>query len=1035
MSKFQIVLVSNFLALCGYLLIPYLDVQYLATGLQRSFKVDFGAYKLPADRIEKKYTSSLEAAFSTIPHIKEIRSKSSDNGGSLELDLDNEADSEYVRFEIASKIRSLYPDWSDEVTYPQISLVDPDEKSYRTPLLIYSISAPTDMAKLNFLASEKVAPPLGSLNDVESVEISGYRRPIITIYLDQSVLDAFHLNRTKIKKQIADYFRDIPIGIAELNSGQNLELKITTDKSNSSTELQSIETVPIFTGNRYVLLSRLATIKKEEEEVSRYFRVNGKNALRLSIYGKSSANDITSSSIIKNKIAELKSDLDSSVEFTLESDNSFYLQKELKKIYLRSGLSLLILLVMLVFSYKNSRQVFLVISSLIVNLGLAFLFYYFLGIQLNLYSLAGITITFGLVMDNAIIMSHQISTKHNTKIKAAIITATLTTLSSLVVIYFLPENLRAQLTYFSAVIVINLLISVVVSSIYVPALYSLLFQESLTASSTNDKFLQVKKWYSHYFDFAQRYRKAMIVMMILLFGLPVFLLPTHWEGHDWYNKTIGSDWYTDRARPIVNRALGGTLRLFSIYVYQKGGIRSPENTKLYVNCRTPQGTPPDQTNTLISYIENYLGRFGPKLEVFKTWIYNGESARIEITFPNEGDYTFPYILKNSLISYCSQFGGSEWNIYGVGKGYNNSTYNRSGNFNVDITGFNRIKIGEIANGLKSKLEEHPRVKDVETDASMDWFARDKKVFQLRVKNDHLADNNVTSNELFRVIDRYNQRSNVETISKQLLPLRFKYNDSNTRDLWSLENEINLVDGKAVKAGDFVLFQALNRPTDIHKVNQEYIQRLKFTYTGSNRFGQKYLDEVLDQINPSLPLGYALKDDITSGFFLKEKTKRNYYSLLFIFLSVFIICAIHFESFRYPLLVLLLIPLSFIGIFLIFYWTGASFDQGGFTSFILVSGLTVNSLIYILDDYKRNKLSMSVKDAFLEAFYSKILPVYLSIISTVLGLIPFVLIGKDDVFWSGLAWGGIGGLLFSLLIIVFVMPAFLGKVTKPSSSKV
>ena len=123
---------------------------------------------------------------------------------------------------------------------------------------------------------------------------------------------------------------------------------------------------------------------------------------------------------------------------------------------------------------------------------------------------------------------------------------------------------------------------------------------------------------------------------------------------------------------------------------------------------------------------------------------------------------------------------------------------------------------------------------------------------------------------------------------------------------------------------------------------------------------------------------------------------------------------------------MLIPISFIGIFLTFYWFDFPFDQGGYTAFILLSGLVVNSLILILSDYNRLRRQFPKRTAlalYLKAFRQKITPIFLSILSTGLGLIPFLLDGEQEVFWFALAAGTIGGLLFSVFVILFVTPIF------------
>ncbi|MFO7842533.1 MAG: efflux RND transporter permease subunit, partial [Bacteroidales bacterium] len=158
-----------------------------------------------------------------------------------------------------------------------------------------------------------------------------------------------------------------------------------------------------------------------------------------------------------------------------------------------------------------------------------------------------------------------------------------------------------------------------------------------------------------------------------------------------------------------------------------------------------------------------------------------------------------------------------------------------------------------------------------------------------------------------------------------------------------------------------------------------------------------------------------------------KEKKQYFLLFLMILIVYFICAVLLESFIQPAVVISMIPLSLIGIFITFYWFEFKFDQGGYAAFLLVSGLVVNSALYIINDLnnldKQNK-NISRLNRYIKAYSSKIIPVLLTLVSTILGLVPFIFWGNKEPFWFALAVGTIGGLVFSIPAIIIFLPIML-----------
>jgi multidrug efflux pump subunit AcrB len=195
--------------------------------------------------------------------------------------------------------------------------------------------------------------------------------------------------------------------------------------------------------------------------------------------------------------------------------------------------------------------------------------------------------------------------------------------------------------------------------------------------------------------------------------------------------------------------------------------------------------------------------------------------------------------------------------------------------------------------------------------------------------------------------------------------------------------------------------------------------------GSGKFGDQYLDKVLAQAKATLPLGYhADKEKDSYWFYSWDKPKKPYFLILLVVAIIFFISSILFESFRQALAILMLVPVSFIGVFITFYWFHINFDMGGFAAFIILSGLTVNSGIYLINDYnefRKQQAKGNLQNLYLRAYRHKIQAILLTILSTALGMLPFIWSGQKETFWYTLAAGTIGGLMFSIVGLFFLLP--------------
>lgn len=1028
-SSFKIFVIFIIVSILGLFVIPQLSVKLNPSQTLASITVSYSWQNSSPYTLERDMTSVLEAGFSTLRGLKDLNSKSSEGNGYITLGFDHYTNIDIARFETATIIRQLYKQLPEQSSYPTISVNRPDDNESRA-FLSYSINAPTRPFDIQERIKTDIEPEIGMIKGIDKIMVYGANPEEYVLEYNGDGLKRLQLTKQDLINALNNTFINTTLGVIFYHQDYiTLSIQPNGNTVNWHIPIRKVD-------NRIVFLDELTTIKQQEKDPTAFYRIDGKNAITMAFYATKDANTIALAKNVYNKLEELKARLPESYSIIKTYDSTEYLQTELDKIHERGIYTLIILLVFIYLVSRSLKYLLITLISLVANISIAFLLYYAFNVELQLYSLAGITISLGLIIDNSIVMIDHIKHQNNKGAFIPILASTLTTIGALSIIYFLDDKFKVNLIDFALVIIINLSVSLVIALFLIPAL---LEKIKLPIKSEKSWSKQIKtQFYSIYIviiTFLIRYKKLAILFIILAFGTPFFMLPQQLEQNDtWfektYNNTLGNEWYRENVRPYLDRYLGGSLRLFSNYVFENAYYGRNEDTKLFVSAAMEKGATIDQMNAVYLELEQYVNQF-PEIKQFITNVTSGNLGRMEITF-KEGvsGSSFPFVLKSRLIRKAIDFGGMEWDIYGVGNGFNNGGgINDPVNFTVKAKGYNYNILNQWADSLKMALEEHPRIQKVTIKENSYWSGKPAYEYRFLLDKERLALTNISP---FNLITELKQ----STLSKYqdlalniqgaYTPIRLASDASKDFDIWHINNMPLDSLRNPIVLKDIATISKEREEENIYKENQEYLRLVQFQYTGSAKFGSKYLNEKLNELNTKLPLGFSFETSTQSWFFNNDKN-NNYLFLLVLVLSIiFLICAILFESLKQPLVILSIIPISFIGVFLTFYLFDFNFDQGGLASFVLLSGITVNASIFIINGYnklKKDDASINNIELYLMAFKQKIFPIMLTIISTILGFIPFVKDGQNEVFWFALGAGTIGGLLFSLLGILFYLPVF------------
>lgn len=1045
LSSFTLIVTFVCLSLIGVVLVPLLPVKLAPSRTLPGLTVSFSMPGNSSRVIEAEVTSKLEAMMARVKGIRKVNSTSDNGSGSISLELDKHADIDVTRFEVSTIIRQTWPQLPEGVSYPQISTRRSDDKASR-PFITYTLNAPANPILIQQYAEENIKPVLGQLKGIYKVELNGATPMEWQLEYDSDQLSHLGITLQAVQRAINRHYEKEFLGICSIEKGAEGREWIRLVRTSTEKEMEFEPGVIQLQAEdgTMVTLDKLIKVRHVEERPQSYYRINGLNSVYLYITAEETANQLKLSGEVKHLMGELQQKMPPGYEVHISYDATEYIQKELDKIYFRTGLTVLILLLFVALITWNLRYLFLIVTSLAVNISVAVILYYAFGLEMQLYSLAGITISLNLVIDNTIVMTDHILHRRNLKAFVSVLAATLTTIGALVIIFFLDEKIRLNLQDFAAVVIINLAVSLFVALFFVPSMIDKIGLEKKKRRKRRRFLLRptfMKRLTVYFTRFYQgliyylcRFRVIACLLLLLGFGLPVFMLPEKMEGEgkwvEYYNKVFDNSTFKDKVKPVINKALGGSLRLFAEKVYEGSYFNRDEGeVVLSVYATLPNGSTLEQMNVLIKRMETYLSDF-KEIRQFQTYIYNARQANIQIYFTKENQRSgFPYTLKANIISKALTLGGGSWSVYGLqDQGFSNDVRESAGSFRVKLYGYNYDELSYWTERLKEKLLLHRRIKEVTVNSEFSWWKDDYSEFYLDLDKLRMAKENVTATQLFTalrpVFGRDIYCGNV-LFDNQTEQLKLSSLQGQQYDVWGLVNIPFFINGRSYKLADFATVQKGQSPQKVAKENQQYRLCLQYEYIGSSEQGKKLLKKDLEEFNKVLPMGYTAEND-QDYWSWNKKDNKQYALLLIVIAIIFFTTAILFNSLKQPLAIIFVIPISYIGVFLTFYLFGLNFDQGGFASFVLLCGITVNASIYILNEYnairKRYPLLLPAR-AFTKAWNSKILPIFLTVVSTILGFIPFMVGDGKEAFWFPLAAGTIGGLVMSILGIFLFLPIF------------
>ena len=963
-SSFTINIIFVVLVIIGVGVIPLLSLQLNPTRYLPSLSISCFWQDAPVRVVEQEVTTVLEGVLSTVTGVSKISSSNFNQSCQITVEFDKNTNLRTKRFEIASLLKESKKKLPERVSYPVISMNMPSNTT-GSVILSYQINANASSSYIAEVAEEQIKPRIALIDGVYSVGIYGANPQEWEIIYDQNKMTPVGLSSSSISSSIRNYLLENEVGGAvETAPDGSLKRTYITLNGNGSDTVRWSDIPVAKASGRIIHLTDVAQIRLKQQKARSYFRINGLNTVNLSISAERNVNNIKVADAVKKEMEILRSELPPGYTIRNSMDNTTFIKEEISKNIFRTILSVILLLLFVLAISREIKYLLIISISLFANILIAFIFYYLFKLEIHLYSLAGITVSFGIIINNTIVMTDHIRYHKNKKVGVSLLAATLTTIGALVVIFFLDEASKLTLSDFAAVVIINLSVSLAVALFFIPSLLEkikLVPKFNALIVRRKRRVVKFSRIYLRSINFIVRFRVAFIIFAILVFGIPIFYLPDSLpknrrydmkdseltEVERFYNKTLGNKKYVQDVKPVLNKVLGGTFRLFSEKVknsryYYYGSSDEVRRTQLTINIGlSEEGLTIEDINGVCMGLENMLAGYN-EIDMFTTSITGPETAYMTVNFKPEHDFSiFPFILKIKIEDYMNSIGSYHASVYGVGKAFSNQVYNDyiRGTYSVAMKGYNYDELYGYSDDLKERLiaSGKGRIKEVFLLGGTDRYGA-KKNWRNRLELDkyYLTENNSDVRFAFAEANRYSRSSGGSQnvyINGFMAPATLKALQSEEYDFWSFNNSpITTPSGINVKLKDFSSVQREVTDNTITREDQQYVINVTYDFIGNAELGRMILERNVAETSALLPLGYT--SQIQGYNYSWNSKKTNYYLLFLVILIIYVICAILLESLKQPLTVISLIPFSFVGVFVTFSVFKITPDEGVFAAMIL-----------------------------------------------------------------------------------------------------
>ncbi|MBO6574820.1 MAG: efflux RND transporter permease subunit [Rhodothermales bacterium] len=993
--------------------------------------------------VERYVTAPIERAAARVAGTERIASYSTENSASVTLGISQETDVGLYVAQLNEQLAVLRETLPDRV-WPRLTKRIPESLKDEQGFMELQVIGPRGLDELRQLTERRVKPRIQAIQGIAEIEVRGGTERELLIELDPDRLSTYGLGPQDIERQVRDLFADEAYGRLR-GAGSSALLMRTPEQEVDGYRDLVVHVPPGLSAPVY--LRDVASVELGPAPVRSISRIDGNPVVSMRLDRAKASNLVAVAESVYDAIEALRSELPDDVRVLVPQDRSEHVRAQLRDLTWRGGLGLILVVFVLLFMLKSVRATGVVLFSVAVSIAVAFLMIGPAGLSLNLLTIAGLVLVFGLLVDNAVVVVEQLMHHRGPNageralqtVWLPLVGGTLSTMVVMLPLVYLSGDLQALFLPFGVLVCVVLAASLVSAAVVAPVAGRRLKPLEVRPGRSR----RLRRWAAAPYRLVARFPRTTVLAAVLAVGLPVWLLPYQISVVNdpeadprsptvrlasLYNETFDRSWVRD-LRDWTDPVLGGLSRKFKREVTFGERWRYSPRPSVYVNLGFPPGHPIARADSLMLVFEREA-LASPSVEKAITHI-NESSASLRLTFSEQALLEAePYLLRERLISHAVNTGGLRISVGGlIPDGYFSGVGSGISGIRLDAMGPNYEDLDRLMQAFADYVSGRSRrVAGVELNASRGYgFDQARQVLRFDWTSDSQLRSGVTAGQMARslspVFRAQTPVGHVDMGDEVQMGVRLAVKGVDDLDVERLiQQPFPVTDTSAVRLAGLATYVVEERPSAIRREDQRYVRTIQIDFRGPGQMANTFIESALEGF--AVPVGYDIQR--SSFSFFTDEVQRQFTWLLWATIAlVFLITAAVFESWRLPLIVLLSVPTALIGVATGFLWTDAAFAEGAFIGAILMVGIAVNDSILLVDRFRQLREARPGGQASVLmrlAVRERLRPMITTTLTSVVTMLPMVVFPSETDFWLGLAVTVIGGLTASTLFAPLVSVA-------------